>query len=266
MFVAEIIFLLGEMKNFIRKIENRIRTIITEPSPDFAKFSAAVSEEMKRDYRGGTADIFFANDQGATHKWLHYFKIYDEVFEPYVGSKIRMLEIGVKGGGSLELWRKFLGASATIFGIDIDPACARHDGRYGFVRIGSQDDATFLSRVVNEMGGIDVVLDDGSHIGRHQRASFNVLFPLLSDGGLYLIEDMHTSYWLDCEGGLKRRGTAIEFLKDKIDQMHEHYRASDLNSATTMLDIESIQFFDSIAVIRKRKQLPRYHVQSPASE
>ena len=106
-----------------------------------------------------------------------------------------MLEIGVFMGGSLALWRKFLGPDAVIFGIDINPSCIAFDGQFACVRIGSQDDPQFLRSIVAEMGGIDVVLDDGSHIASHQRASFDLLFPLLSDGGHYIVEDMHTAYW-----------------------------------------------------------------------
>lgn len=175
-----------------------------------------------------------------------------------------MLEIGVSKGGSLALWRKFLGPEALIFGIDIDPACAALDGEFARVRIGSQDDPQFLRNVVTEMGGIDVVLDDGSHIASHQRASFDVLYPLLSEGGLYIIEDMHTAYWPGFEGGPKRQGTAVEFLKDKVDEIHKHYIKHGLNSANSMLDIESVQFFNSIAVVTKRKQLPRFHVKVPS--
>jgi hypothetical protein len=131
------------------------------------------------------------------------------------------------------------------------------------VRIGSQDDPQFLRKVVAEMGGVDVVLDDGSHIASHQRVSFDVLYPLLGEGGSYLIEDMHTAYWPAFEGGLKRPGTAIEFLKSKLDDMHMHYVKSGLNNAESIPDIESIQFFDSIAVIKKRKQRPRFHVKVP---
>ncbi len=83
-----------------------------------------------------------------------------------------MLEIGVSKGGSLALWRKALGDRATIFGIDIDPKCAEFDGKFAKVRIGSQADASFLKSVVDEMGGVDLVLDDGSHVASHQRASF----------------------------------------------------------------------------------------------
>jgi hypothetical protein len=115
------------------------------------------------------------------------------------------------------------------------------------------------------MGGIDVVLDDGSHIARHQRVSFDVLFPLLADGGMYIIEDMHTAYWSGFEGGVRRKGTAVEFLKDKVDEIHRHYFKAGLNSLESMPEIGSIQFFDSIAVVRKKKQIPRFHVMSPSA-
>ena len=144
-----------------------------------------------------------------------------------------------------------------LVGIDIDAECARFDGRDGRVRIGSQDDANFLREVVREMGGLDVALDDGSHVASHQRASFDALSPLLSEGDLYIIEDMHRAYWHHFEGALKRKGTAIEFLKDKIDDDAPALCGRGLNRSDVIPEIESIQFFDSIAVVRKRRQLPR---------
>jgi len=249
---------------FASSIRRRIKSVFGPRLPKFHHFGAEADDDLKSTYHGATADIFFANEGPIIHKWLHYFAIYDLVLASYVGSKVKMLEIGVSEGGSLKLWRNYLGNDAVIFGVDVDPNCSRHDGEFASVRIGSQDDARFLRTVVAEMGGVDVVLDDGSHIARHQRASFDVLFPLLNDGGLYIIEDMHTSYWPSFEGGLNRPGTAIEFLKKKIDELHAHYRVEGLNKAERLPDIESIQFFDSIAVVKKRKQLPRFHVRVPS--
>jgi Methyltransferase domain len=254
------------MRTFLRRVNNALWYFTGNPLVAFplSEFAANATNELRSVYRGRSADIFFANEGQIVHKWLHYLPIYDQLLGPYVGSKVKMLEIGVFKGGSLGLWRKLLGDEAVIFGIDINPDCAAYDGDYARVRIGSQDDPHFLRRVVSEMGGLDVVLDDGSHVASHQRASFNVLFSLLSEGGLYLIEDLHTSYWPDWEGGLKRRGTAVEFLKDKVDEIHRHYRTKGLNTVTSMPSIESIQFFDSIAAVRKCKQLPRYHVMVPS--
>ncbi|WP_162009691.1 class I SAM-dependent methyltransferase [Methylocystis heyeri] len=229
-------------------------------------FAAKGDEDFQSAYRGRSAEIFFANDGPVIYKWPHYFAVYDQLLGPLVGTEVRMLEIGVCKGGSLKLWREFFGPRAVIFGIDIDRRCAAFDGQFASVRIGSQDDSDFLRKVVAEMGGLDVVLDDGSHVASHQRASFNALFPLLSEGGLYIIEDMHTAYWAEYEGGLRKQGTAVEFLKEKIDEMHRHYRNPELNRPESMPEIESVQFFDSIAVVRKRKQLPRFHMPRPSPQ
>jgi len=126
-------------------------------------------------------------------KWAHYLGAYEEQLGPFRrgfpnrdGSlrPLRILEIGVYKGGSLQLWRRYFGAQASVWGIDADPACSAIDDPDLEIRIGSQQDRRFLEGVVDEMGGVDVVIDDGSHQADHQRASFEVLFPLLSEGGM----------------------------------------------------------------------------------
>jgi Methyltransferase domain len=214
-------------------------------------------------HSGRIADIFFAIQDTVVEKWLHYLPVYDALLTPYIGTDVAMLEIGVWNGGSLDMWRKFFGPDANLFGIDINRECSRFDGKSASVRIGSQDDPKFLRGIVKEMGKLDVVLDDGSHIASHQRASFEALFPLLSEGGLYIIEDLHAAYYPHMEGGWRRAGSAIEFLKDMIDDMHRHYIEPGRNNSESLPPIESIQFFDSIAVVRKRRQLPRAHVITP---
>jgi len=236
-----------------------------ETLPDLSEFVARLEEIDTSPYTGRCAEIFLENTGPGILKWLHYLPIYDRLFGQYAGRPVKMLEIGVLAGGSMQMWRTYFGPLATIFGIDINPDCASYGGLAGQVRIGSQDDPDFLRAVVAEMGGIDIVLDDGSHVASHQRASFDVLFPLLNDGGLYVIEDLHTAYWPDYEGGLKRNGTGIEFLKDKIDAMHEHYFTKGANQPDRMAPIASIQFFDSIAAIEKHRQLPRHLAISPSS-
>lgn len=170
-----------------------------------------------------------------------------------------MLEIGVNGAGSLDMWREYFGSDATIYGIDINPECAAFDTPQTPVRIGSQDDPDFLQNVVREMGGLDVVLDDGSHKGRHQRKSFEVLFPLLNEGGLYIIEDTHTSYWLRFGGGMGRRGTAIEFAKRMVDDMHAWYHRRRAKTPAQH-EVGSVIFHDSIIVIEKQRRDPPGHI------
>src|SRR5215813_13910907 len=117
----------------------------------------------KYGYDGYLLHLFADNKKYVVHKWHHYIPIYDRYFSSFRGRKVRFLEIGVSKGGSLQMWRAYFGKDAIIFGIDIDDECLKYSGHAGQVRIGSQVDQSFLDSVVKEMGGLDIVLDDGSH-------------------------------------------------------------------------------------------------------
>lgn len=211
--------------------------------------------EVVRSTRGGDLEkIFFTRDGRQADKWVHYLDAYDRHLARYRGQAVRLLEIGVSHGGSLQLWRKYFGPEATIYGVDIDQRCAVIDSDADIaVRIGSQDDPDFLRSVVAEMGGVDIVIDDGSHLPRHQEVSFDALFPLLADGGLYVVEDLHAAYWPPT-GGLRRRGTFIERAKTLIDGMHAWYysRPAPKQGEIAKSEIECICVYDSIVYIEKR--------------
>ncbi len=143
---------------------------------------------------GRFGQVFLAHEGQVAHKWDHYLPIYEQLLGRYADGfvdengnsrALRFLEIGHSEGGSLEVWRKYFGRDAVIHGLDIDPRCAYVvPSSVARVHIGSQDDVELLHRVVEEMGGVDVVLDDGSHVANHQRSSFDALWPLLSVGGM----------------------------------------------------------------------------------
>lgn len=131
-----------------------------------------------------------------------------------------MVEIGVYEGGSLEMWKRYLGPSAQIIGIDIDPRCRTFEAAQIAVRIGDQGDPGFLQGVLDEFGPIDIVLDDGSHRAQDSAVSFDLLYPQLDRNGIYVVEDTGTSYLAGWGGGLRREGTFVEVLKDRIDELH----------------------------------------------
>lgn len=205
------------------------------------------------------AEIAYSGRCRRVHKWTHYFGIYERYLGEYRRTAFKMLEIGVSGGGSLDMWREYFGPEATIYGVDINPECARLDTPHTPVRVGSQANPEFLRKVVEEMGGLDIALDDGSHRASHQRKSFEVLFPLLNDGGLYIIEDTHTSYWLRFGGGFRRRGTAIEFAKQIVDDMHGWYHRR-RTKTRAQHEVGSVTFHDSMIVIEKRRRERPSHV------
>ena len=110
------------------------------------------------------------------------------------------------------------------------------------------------------MGRPNVILDDGSHVASHQLESFKVLFPLLQDGGIYIIEDIHTSYVPgEFEGGYRRKGTAIELIKDVIDDMHAWYHFESKHTGAKE-GILGIHVYDSMVFIEKGEKSPPQHV------
>jgi hypothetical protein len=215
------------------------------------KLTRAEAEARRSSNPGPIERSFFEHRGRPIHKWIHFLALYDRWFAPYRDAAPTMLEIGVFQGGSLELWRSFFGQDATIFGIDINPECAQRVDPPNQVRIGSQDDRAFLNSVLAETGDLDIVLDDGSHIGRHQIASFRALWPRVKPGGIYMIEDLHTTYWQGFwEGGMRLPGTGLEFLKGLIEDQHAWYHQEPARWARPS-EIGAIHFYDSIAVIEK---------------
>lgn len=214
--------------------------------------------------------LFWSHDGRLVHKWVHFLPIHHRYLSPFKSGfpdgkgglrPLRLLEIGVSRGGSLQLWRKFLGPQAVIFGIDIDPLCKALDQPDLPVRIGSQADPEFLQGVVKEMGGLDVVIDDGSHFPEHQRASFDALFGLMSEGGLYVVEDTQTSYWEPWDGGFRQRGSLIELAKTVVDDMHSWYHVGRVDRPMAKSEVGAVTFHDGIVVIEKRHRVPPVHVQ-----
>lgn len=182
-------------------------------------------------------DQFLTNQRKPIHKWAHYFPVYEELLQRYRNRSCRLLEIGCFKGGSLDLWKRYLGPYAQIVGIDIDPNCRAHSQEQIRIEIGSQADKEFLIRLDEELGPFDIVIDDGSHVMSDIATSFSVLYPRLHRDGIYIVEDLHAAYSPKFGGGVGVEGTFIEFTKKIIDAMHAHY----WREASSNLEEESEQ-------------------------
>lgn len=215
--------------------------------------------EQKFDHDSELLDLFVGNQGVVVHKWHHYIPLYDRYFSEFRSRPVKILEIGVSNGGSLQMWRNYFGEEATIFGIDIDPNCASLNGIAGQVRIGSQTDVGFLQSVVEEMGGIDIVLDDGSHHMAHIPVTLEFLYPQLSHGGIYMIEDLHTSYWKRFGGGYQVRGNFFKYAMDIVDDMHHWYHNTRLKHAMVSAECSGVHIHDSIVVLEKNKVYKPVH-------
>lgn len=202
-------------------------------------------------------------------KWSSYLDVWDMVFAPIQKKTHRLLEIGVQNGGSLEIWGKYFYWAEKIVGCDIDPKCSLlefKDARIKVV-IGDVNSETCKRQIFQHASEFELIIDDGSHKSSDIIRSFANYFSALSDEGVYLIEDLHCSYWDDYEGGLNNPLSAIAFFKRLADIInYEHWRKnisrshllarftekySLVLSESDLSKIHSIEFVNSICIIKK---------------
>jgi demethylmacrocin O-methyltransferase len=174
--------------------------------------------------------------------------------------KIKILEIGVggydnpkMGGNSLRMWKKYF-PFGKIFGIDIYDKSSLQERRIKIFQ-GSQIDQDFLDKTIAEIGQLDIIIDDGSHLNEHIIETFKILFPKLKEGGIYAIEDIQTSYWEDFGGDstdLNNPKTAMNFIKSLTDCLN-HQEIVDESYQETYYDknIVSIHFYHNLVFIHK---------------
>ncbi len=183
---------------------------------------------------------------------------------------VRLLEIGIQNGGSLDILAKYFQYAPIILGCDINPACGslRYEDPRIHVVVGdaNADETEELIAAVSE--SFDIVVDDGSHRSGDIVHLFVRYFPRLNEGGVFIVEDLHCSYWEQFEGGLLDPWSSLAFFKRLVDVLnHEHWgvphaRMDILRSfearygvhlgEVLLAQIHSIEFFNSVCVISKR--------------
>ena len=203
---------------------------------------------------------FEANTGRLIHKWMHYFDVYDRHFARFRGTDVHVLEFGVFQGGSLDMWKDYFGPRCKIYGVDINPHCKALENEDITIFIGDQEDRQFLRSVAHRIPRIDILIDDGGHKMRQQIATFEELFGRISQDGVYLCEDLHTSYWRKFDGGYRRRNTFIEYSKQFIDRIHAwHSKSPALKVDDFTRSAHSLHYYDSILVIEKRPVVAPHH-------
>jgi hypothetical protein len=198
---------------------------------------------------------FLRNKQRQIYKWMHYFDIYHRHFRRFRGRRVTIVEFGVFHGGSLQMWKKYFGKRARIIGVDILPECKALEEEQVEIFIGNQEDREFLRRLRKEVGPIDILIEDGGHQMNQQITTFQEMFPAIRDGGVYLVEDLHTSYWPEYGGAYQKPGTFIEFAKKLIDQLNAwHTREPDALSVDDYTrTISGMHVYSSVIVFDKGK-------------
>ncbi|OPX85115.1 MAG: Mycinamicin VI 2''-O-methyltransferase [Pelotomaculum sp. PtaB.Bin104] len=215
-------------------------------------------EQLYTEHRGKVSD-----------KWSLYLSEYERLFFEYRNRPVRLLEIGIQNGGSLEIWNKYFPYAEKIVGCDINPDCERlqyKDSKIAVV-VGDAHTDEVQQQICGHSPSFDLIIDDGSHQSSDIIRSFARYFAHLNNGGLYVVEDLHCSYWQEFDGGLFQPYASISFFKHLVDIInHEHWgiektRYELLSSFTHKYDVKfdeallshihSVEFINSICVIRK---------------
>lgn len=204
-------------------------------------------------------------------KWQSYLYHYDRLFSPVREHFLSILEIGIQNGGSLEIWDKYFPNATSISGCDINEECASlsyNSNRINIV-IGDIKNQDTQNKLRERSPVFDIIIDDGSHTSADIIRTFSDMFGFISEGGIFIAEDLHCSYWADWEGGLNYPLSAMAFFKKLADIInHEHWqigrtRADYLKaygltpalSESLLSEIHSIEFVNSMCIIRRRPAL-----------
>ena len=206
-----------------------------------------------------------------TDKWSIYLSEYDRLFSIYRDQPVCMLEIGIQNGGSLEIWSKYFQNAQALVGCDINPDCARltYDDLHIKVVVGDANTDVTEAEILSHSPHFDLIIDDGSHTSSDIVKSFARYFRHLNQGGIFVAEDLHCSYWKDFEGGLYYPYSSLAFFKRLADVVnHEHWGVEKERKQllrgfseqfltefdeSDLAQIHSIEFLNSVCVVHKRR-------------
>lgn len=201
--------------------------------------------------------LHFRTARRRVAKWAHFFPIYDRLLSEYRGRSLTLVEVGVGDGGSLEGWRRYLGPSARIIGMDLDPATKLLESDGFEIIIGDQSDPEFWARHLPNVGPIDVLIDDGGHSNVQQIVTVACALPHVRDGGLIVVEDTHSAY-MPKQYPAARRFGFMQFAQHVVDVLHgRNPLVTEPAEDTAGLGraIHSVQFFESMVVFHVDRRL-----------
>jgi cephalosporin hydroxylase len=198
----------------------------------------------------------FGTDKWGAHRYAQH---YQRHFDHLRTRPVRVLEIGIggysrakQGGASLRMWKHFF-PQGQIVGLDIHDKSFVEEHRIRAYQ-GDQTDPELLHRIVAESGPFDIIIDDGSHRPHHIIPTFGILFPLLADDGIYVVEDTQTSYWPEFGGSddIDEPSTSMNFLKRLADGLnYEEFVDEPYDPSYTDTHVVSVTFYHNLVFIQK---------------
>ena len=209
---------------------------------------------MQNSYRSFVDVKYFST------KHTNYFPIYDQLFSSFAGKAITFVEVGILSGGSLHMWRDFFGNTARIIGIDNNSAAKKWDKDFE-IFIGDQSNPIFWTEFFNEVGPIDILLDDGGHTNTQQMQTVISSINNIKSKGLIVVEDTHCSF-LESFGNPSKRSfvnfasasaTKLSFRNSSIDKPEAFVKNIESISILSFYKFENMcQILKSLDVYNKK--------------
>ncbi|MFA7494939.1 MAG: class I SAM-dependent methyltransferase [Acidithiobacillus sp.] len=214
-------------------------------------------------------DLYGVHQGKVSDKWSLYLDEYERIFSHYRDLPIRLLEIGIQNGGSLEIWGEYFPKAMMLVGVDINLSCRalKYDDPRISVVVGDANSNESRTEILTKSIDFDLIIDDGSHKSSDIVKTFAYYFPFLADGGIFVAEDLHCSYWREFEGGLYDPYSSLSFFKHLADIVgQEHWGVSKASSevlsgfskyydisfnSTSLEHIHSVEFVNSMCIVRK---------------
>ena len=194
-------------------------------------------------------------------KGIKYKKMYNILPELIEKKNPTILEIGIGGhsakysvGKSLQALMFFY-RKGKIIGADIIDKTFLDRSNLETVIL-DQNSISELNKLGKKFKYFDVIIDDGSHFPKHQKKSFEVLFNYLSDGGVYIVEDMRSSYRKGYEGDPNLgKGNLVQFFKELSHAPNsEMLKRKFLTKLQNYKNIDLIFFFNGAVLIKKKNK------------
>lgn len=177
-------------------------------------------------------------------KHSSYFQVYNDLLGKYRGKELVFVEIGVKNGGSLFMWRDYFGPGARIIGIDFNPEAKQWESEGFEIHIGSQSDPDFWKSFFNSVGMVDIVVDDGGHTYEQQIVTADCCIPFIRNGGMLIVEDTHTSYFRDF--GYPTKYSFVEWAKKHVDSINSRFPGIQVPQLAHREAIYTVSFYESM--------------------
>lgn len=201
----------------------------------------------------------YGTDKWNTHWYAQHYQTH---FKSLRKKLLKIFEIGAggdsdtkSGGASLRMWKKYF-PNSLIYSLDIHDKTALEEPRIKIFR-GCQSDESVLKNIHDLAGSFDIVIDDGSHINAHVIKTFQLLFPLLKEGGIYVAEDLQTSYWPSYGGdsvNLNHPGTSMGFFKSLVDGLnYVEFEGGSPRFDYCAKNIKAMHFYHNMVFIYKGK-------------